>query len=127
LQEQAPTDTTSQYGRKIAWLVLPTWIALSLELLGGWRFGMDTYSGKYAVRVGPFYSALVGFVLAIVVVSPLLIVEGFRTVLSHRAILQARKWLFPKLTLVLAVSLLASMASCIWSCGGHPTWTNGYK
>ncbi len=112
--------------RRVVWLLLPTWIALAIELIGGWRFAMDPYSGKYAIHLGPFLP-LTWLALVAVVISPLLIVTALVLVFSKRLILRVQERLLPTLLLFLILSLLASMFSCVWSCGGHPTWMSGYK
>ena len=127
MQPQIATSSTAgRYGRRIVWFTIPTWIALAIELVGGWRFGMDTHSGKYALHLGPYWM-VVGPVLVAVLVSPLLVLRGFVILLSERPILRAQRRLVSILFLSLTLSLLASMFSCVWSCGGHPTWTNGYR
>jgi hypothetical protein len=65
--------------------------------------------------------------LGAVVVSPLLIVTGFVTVFSKWNTLREQKGWLSALLLLLAMSLLLCMFSCVWSCGGHPTWAGGYK
>ena len=123
---QAQSTPYGHLRRRIIWLTIPAWIALAAELMGGWRFGMDTYSGKYAIHLAPYWM-VVGSVLLAVIISPVLVVFGFVTLFSKRGILRAQKRLLPMLFLLLALALLASMFSCVWSCGGHPTWTNGYR
>ena len=112
--------------RTIFWLIAPIWIALLIELIGGWRFGMDTYSEKYAIPLGPFYP-LTSLVLGAAIASPLLILAGFLTLLSKRKALLPRMFSTQGLVLLLTISLLAGMFSCAWSCSGHPTWIEGYK
>jgi hypothetical protein len=62
-------------GEEVIWLISPTWATLALELLGGWRYGKDPYSEKYAIHLGPLLP-LKWLVLAAVVVSPVLIAFG---------------------------------------------------
>jgi hypothetical protein len=112
--------------QKILWLVAPIWIALLIELIGGWRFGMDPYSDKYAIPLGPFYP-LTSLALGAAIASPLLILAGFLILLSKRKALLPRMFSIQGLVLLLTISLLAGMFSCAWSCSGHPTWIEGYK
>jgi hypothetical protein len=112
--------------RRILWLAVPTFVVLAVELIGGWRFGKDMYSERYAVHLGPFYP-VVWLVLALAIVAPLLILEGFVTIFSKWKMLRTQRGWLTALLLVLTISLVASMFSCAWSCGGHPTWMGGYR
>jgi hypothetical protein len=125
LEDQSPVPA-ERCRRRIIWLVTPAWIALFIELLGGWRFSKDSYSEYYAIGLGPFYP-LTSLIIGVVLASPLLIVAGFESLLSKRNNVTAnRRWLRGLLAL-LVVSPIVSMFSCAWTCGGHPTWINGYK
>src|SRR5690242_13803826 len=111
-QGQAPDPSSSG----IIWSVVPTWIALFVELLGGWRFSKDSYSEQYAIPLGAFYP-LTSAIFAVVIVSPLFIMQGFFTLISKRKSFETRKQWFRFLVILLTVSFLASMFSCVWSCG----------
>jgi hypothetical protein len=124
--EEEQKGSASRYRRKIIWLIVPTFVTLAVELLGGWRFGKDTYSERYAIHLGPLYP-LVWVTMALAIVGPLLIAEGFITVFSNWNTLCGQKRWLTALLLLLVLSLLLSMFSCAWSCGGHPTWMGGYK
>jgi hypothetical protein len=113
--------------RRIAVLVIPTWAAFAVELLGGWRFGLDTYSGKYAIDLGVWGHILVSAVLVAVLVSPFLLAYGFVLASKLPSDPEKRKLLRPSLLLLLCLSLAVSTFSCIWTCGGHPTWTGGFN
>ena len=76
--------------RRIFWLCIPTFVTLSVELLGVWRFGKDTYSERYAIHLGPFYP-LVWVALALVIVAPLLVAQGFITLFSKWSALRAER------------------------------------
>jgi hypothetical protein len=84
------------------------------------------YSEKYAIHLGPLYLVVVPLVFAIILVAPFLIVRGFIMVFSKWNLLRAQGAWLAALLLLLTMSLTVSMFSCAWSCGGHPTWTNGY-
>ncbi len=116
----------ARWRRRIIWLNIPTLLTLAFELVGGWRYGKDPYSGRYAIHLGPFHP-LIWLTLAAVVVCPLLIVGGFATAFSKWNTLRANKGWLSALLLLLMLSLLLCMFSCAWSCGGHPTWMDGYK
>ncbi len=109
--------------RRILWLVLPAWLALGVEALGGWRFSKDMYSGRYAIPLGTLRDPVIWATLGAVLVSPILVVTGLVVAVRDRA----RRRGFPILLFLLTLSLVVSMFSCVWSCGGHPTWTSGYK
>lgn len=73
----APPETEQQgifrqIRRRIVWFTIPTFVTLAIEILGGWRFGKDMYSGKYAIDLGPLYDPLVWFVVAAVTLAPIL-------------------------------------------------------
>jgi len=69
----------------------------------------------------PIILAVVGAAVG----SPLLVFNAFRVVRSDRP--RYKRSLYRGVLLLLTISLLISMVSCFWTCGGHPTWTNGYK
>ena len=110
---------------RVVWLALPVWSALAVELVGGWRFSKDMYSGQYAIDLRGHYWTLVGATLGMVIVSPLLVVAAI--VVAHRNRDDHAKSIIRAVLLFLTFSLLVSMFSCAWSCGGHPTWTSGYR
>ncbi len=111
--------------RYVAWLAAPAWIALAIELIGGWRFSKDTYASSFAIPLGGLYDTVVISTILMVVLSPVLALAGIIVTVQIRA--NARKRLLTSLLTLFAISLLISMFSCAWSCGGHPTWTSGYK
>jgi hypothetical protein len=113
--------------KRAVWLAIPTWIAFAIEALGGWRYSKDSYSGKYAIHSGAFRDPLIGLTLMLVIVSPLLVFAGLRmTVRSHAKQAEPDR-LFQAVLLFLIISLLVCSGSCVWSCGGHPTWSSGYE
>jgi hypothetical protein len=118
--------TAARYRRRIIWLTLPTFVTLAVELIGLWRFTKDMYSESYAIQLGPLYP-LVWLAFAFIIVGPLIIVQGFITVFSNWNAFRVQKGRLSALLLLLTISLLLSMFSCFWSCGGHPTWTGGYR
>lgn len=118
--------TASQLRRKIVWLVVPAFVVLMVELIGGWRFGKDMYSERYAIHLGLLYP-VVWLILAFAIVAPFLVLEGFVTIFSNWNVLRVQRGRLTVLLFLLTVSLAASMFSCAWSCGGHPTWMGGYR
>lgn len=124
--EDEKKRTASGYRRRIIWLTIPTFVTLAVEMIGGWRFRKDMYSERYAIHRGPLYP-LVWLTLALAIVAPLLIAEGFKTVFSNWNTLRVQKGWLSALLLLLVMCLLLSMFSCAWSCGGHPTWVGGYN
>jgi len=91
----------------------------------GWRFGKDPDYSQYAIHLHGLYWPVILVVVAAAVVSPLLVFNAFRVVRSDRP--RYNRSLYRGVLLWLTISLLISMVSCFWTCGGHPTWTNGYK
>lgn len=120
-------DQLKNYARSppIVWLVVPVWVVLAVEMIGVWRFGKDMYSGLYAIDVRRHYWTVVSVTLGAVIVSPLLVLSAFLVVHRNRA--RYEKRLYSAVLLLLTFSLLVSMFSCVWSCGGHPTWTSGFR
>lgn len=116
----------ARYRRRIIWLTIPTLLTLAVELVGGWRYGKDPYSERYAIHLGPLRPLML-LMLAAVVVCPLLIVAGFAILFSKWNTLRVKKGWLSTLLLLLMLSLLLSMFSCAWSCTGHPTWMDGYR
>jgi hypothetical protein len=86
-----------QIRRRIVWSTIPTFVTLvtlAIELLGGWRFGKDMYSEKYAINLGPLYRPLMLFVVAVVTLAPILIAQGFVMAFSKWGTLRLHKgWL----------------------------------
>jgi hypothetical protein len=119
------TDGRARRLVRLIWLVLPVWAALAIELIGGWRFSKDSYSLQYAIDLRGHYWTLISATLGMVIISPLLVVAAI--VVAHRNRGVPAKNLVRAVFLLLAFSLLVSMFSCVWSCGGHPTWTSGYR
>jgi hypothetical protein len=105
--------------------VLPVLAVLATEVIGGWRFGKDPYYSQYAINLHGLYRPIILVVVGAAVVSPLLVLNAFRVVRSDRP--RYNRSLYRGVFLLLTISLLISMVSCFWTCGGHPTWTNGYK
>jgi hypothetical protein len=112
--------------RKVILLVAPIWIVLLVEIVGQWRFSKDTYSEQYAIHLGPLYR-LTAVMIGVVIASPLLVIAGFSTLFSLRKETAISRKLFRIFLLVLTISALVTMFSCMWTCGGHPTWIEGYK
>lgn len=119
-------SATSQLRRKIFWLAVPAFVVLAFELIGGWRFGKDTYSERYAIHLGRLYP-IVWLVLALAIVAPFFALQGLVTLFSNWKTLRVRPDWLTVLLFLLMMSLAASMFSCAWSCGGHPTWIDGYR
>jgi|SRR5436309_8894692 len=111
--------------RRVIWLIIPTWLAFVVEAVGGWRFSMDTYSSRYAISLGGLYDLVIMLTMGAVVASPVLVVIGLFAIRQNQP--RNRGRMFSVLRLLLVISLMLSMFSCVWSCGGHPTWTSGYK
>lgn len=107
---------------KVFWLILPVWLVLALELVGGWH-----YPSGHAISLGKLRDSVIAVALAAVVISPMLVGIGFAVVRRHRYEYRATKPPGSTWMLLLTISFLASMFSCYWSCGGHPTWASGYK
>jgi hypothetical protein len=105
--------------------VLPVLAVLATEIIGGWRFGKDPYYLEYAIDLHGFYWPVILAVAGATVASPLLVFNAFRAVRSDRPRYSGS--LYRGVLLLLTISLLVSMVSCLWTCGGHPTWTSGYK
>jgi ABC-type sugar transport system permease subunit len=99
----------------------------SEQVLGGWRFSKDNYSGTYAIGLGVFWNPVIWSTIAAVIVSPALVLTGLIIAVRNRAKDPRGKRLFAAVLLFLIVALVVSMGSCVWSCGGHPTWSSGYK
>ena len=110
---------------RVFWAVLPVWVVLAIEGVGGWRFGKDMYSSRYAIDLHGFYWPLIYLVCGGVIFGPILVLIGFLGSRSGRP--KSDKRFYRGALLFLVVSLLISMFSCVWTCGGHPTWTSGYK
>ena len=101
-------------------LVIPTWVALTVELVGGWHYPLER-----RIHVGHLRDPLIWATVFVVVLSPLLLCIG--VVIARRLTFASERKIARRALLTfLAISLLLSMASCVWSCGGHPTWTTGY-
>jgi hypothetical protein len=109
---------------RVVCLVLPVWLALAVEMIGGWRFGKDMYSGNYAINLRGQYSTLIWTTLGALIISPLLVVGALEV---HRNRDNYAKGLYRALLLLLTFCFLISKFNCAWSCGGHPTWTSGYR
>ena len=114
-------ETADGPKRRIVWLVVPTWIAFVVEILGQWR------SEDNAFNLGSFRYPLVYWVLSLVVISPWFVAYAFIVLRSNKSALRIQAGLFPKMFLLLIISLMLSMYSCVWNFDGHPTWTSGYK
>jgi hypothetical protein len=124
------SDNSKRYPRSlqlVIWLVLPVWVVLAVELIGGWRFGKDTYSSRYAISLRGQYWTVVYATVGAVLISPLLAISALIVTRNHRAEYRSRTRLYWGVLLLVTLSLLVSMFSCAWSCGGHPTWTSGYR
>ena len=106
---------------KVMWLIMPVWAVLLVELVGGFQ-----YSSGHEIDLRQLRDPLIGVTLVAVVVSPVLVGVAFVVAGIHRAQDGGRAQ-FSTLLFVLTISLLLSMFSCYWSCGGHPTWTSGYR
>jgi hypothetical protein len=113
--------------RKVMLLIIPTWLAIAAEAVGGWRFNMDTYSGRYAISLGGLRDPLILLTLGAVIVSPALVVIGLFVMPQNHTQCGGTKRLFSAVRLLLTISLVVSMFSCVWSCGGHPTWSSGFR
>lgn len=107
--------------QRVLWLVLPVWLVLAVELVGGGRYS------KHPINLYGHYWPMVMAVLVAVIISPFLAVTGLVIARRNRAEYRERRRLYNAVLLFLSVSLLVSMFSCVWSCGGHPTWTSGYN
>jgi hypothetical protein len=105
--------------------VVPSFLVLATEIIGGWRFYKDPYESQYAINLYGFRWPIFLAVAGATVVSPVLVYNAFRAVRSDRP--RYNKSLYSAVLLLLTISMLISAFSCVWTCGGHPTWTNGYK
>lgn len=111
-------------GLKRALLLLaPVWLCVVIEVIGAWRFSKDPYSLKYAIDLGRLRDPLVTGSFFLSVLSPVLVLAAFAFLDRHTL----PKSKYATTLLVLIITLLLGMSSCMWSCSGHPTWTSGYK
>ena len=106
---------------RIVWLLTPTWIAFVAEVFGWWG------SKNNAFNLGSLRYPLIYWVLGLVVISPWLVAYSFIVLRSEKSAVRMKEGLFPRMLLLLIISLLLSMYSCGWNFAGHPTWTSGYK
>jgi hypothetical protein len=107
--------------QRVVGLVLPVWLVLAVELVGGWHYG------KHPINLYGHYWRMVMTVLSVVIISPFLAITGLVLARRNRTAYRDRRRLYNAVLLFLSLSLLVSMFSCVWSCGGHPTWTSGYR
>jgi hypothetical protein len=118
------TDTGIRYRQRITWLIIclvvPTWLLLAFEWVGGSRFGKDP------IQLG-VWEPLIGIALALVFATPAFVAVGFVVAFWKRNTLRMRRGLLSALLLLLTFSFLASMFSFIATFGGHPVWVQGYR
>jgi hypothetical protein len=107
------------------WLAVPAWLMLAVEFVGEWRFEKGQNTTRDAFNFGSWYNALAVIAFTLLAVSPFLIAFGLSR-LFEKSDFQVRKPVPRRLLLLLGLSLLVSLFSCLWTCGGHPTWTGGY-
>ncbi len=122
-----PTETGVRYRRRIIWLiiclVLPTWLLLVFEWLGGSRFG------KSPIHLGA-WEPLIGIALALVLITPVLVALGFVILVIafwKRNALRMRRGLLSVLFLLLTFSFLIRMVGVLATFGVHPVWVDGYR
>jgi len=106
-----------------AWLTLPAWLILAIELVGEWRFEKGEGSTQYALNLGARYNSLAVIAFALLAMAPFLIAFGWSTFFGKNAI---HNRTFKPLIIFFAMSFLVSLLSCLWTCSGHPTWISGY-
>src|ERR1700680_2786608 len=118
------TDAAIRHRQKITWqiicLVVPTWLLLAFEWVGGSRFG------KNPIELG-VWEPLIWIALALVFATPALVAVGFIVAFWKRNTLRMRRGLLSALLLLLICSFLVNMVSCIVTFGGHPVWVQGYR
>lgn len=123
-----PSDVNQRRDfKKAIWFARRAWVAVGTESFGAWRYYKDSYSGTYATDLGALRDPLIFFAIALVIASPALAFAGLTMVVRNRAKYLGIERLFSAVLLFLVVSVLVSMGSCMWTCGGHPTWSLGYK
>lgn len=106
-----------------AWLTLPAWLIVVIEIIGEWRFEKGYSTTQYALNLGALYNSFAVFAFALLAMAPFLIAFGWRKFLGKNSIYN--RTLKP-LVLFFAMSFLVSLLSCLWTCSGHPTWISGY-
>ena len=109
----------AKLGRTIICLILPAWLLLAIELLGGSRYG------RTPIHLGSL-ELLRWLAVAAVFITPVFTVVGFGVALLNRGSLRYRKHWFPALLLLLLVSSLISLLNCAVTFGGHPVWVDGF-
>ena len=70
--------------RRALWLVLPVWVVLAVELIGGWRFDKDMYSSRYAFDLRGLRWVVIYATLIAVVVSPPLVISALLVARRNR-------------------------------------------
>lgn len=113
-------ETGTKSFLRATWVAALPLVALAIELFGGWRY-------SDGISIGRLYWPLVSFTIGAVMLSPVLVAYGLAVALRERKRLGTRRGLYQMTILVLIMTLMVSMFSCFWTCGGHPTWTNGYS
>lgn len=118
------TDAAVKNRQRITWqivcVVVPIWLLLAFEWVGGSRYG------KNPIQLG-VWEPLIGIALALVFAGPALVAVGFIVAFWKRNTLRMRKGLWAALLLLLTFSFLASMVSLLATFGGHPVWVQGYR
>lgn len=107
------------------WLTAPAWFVAAIEILGEWRFEKGQGTARYSINLGAWYNPLATIAFALLAMAPFLIAFGGSR-LGTKNELHERIRTPKLLILFFALSLLVSLLSCLWTCSGHPTWTNGY-
>src|SRR5439155_9011252 len=103
---------------RILWLTTPIWFVLLIEFTGAIHYDRNP------IHVGRFRDGLVFGTLALVVISPFLLMFINSIMRTQKGMLRRRTRTL--VFLILTLAWLATMFSCVWSCGGHPTWASPY-
>lgn len=126
MQTESTQLSASDLCRSVVRRAVPSFIVLLFQLIGGWRFNKDMFHSSYAMPLSFFYQ-LVWLVLAFSSIGPIVVLDGFKIILVNRSAFRGHKQWLAGLLLLLTVSLILSLFSFVWSCGGHPTWMDGYR
>lgn len=116
-------DARQPVGWATVWLTLPAWLIVAIELVGEWRLEKGHSTTQCALNLGAWYNSLAVLAFALLAMAPFLIAFGWSKFFGKSAI---HNRMFRPLILFFAVSFLASLLSCLWTCSGHPTWISGY-